>query len=128
VTRLLWVCLGGAFGTGCRYLLAGAMIRAFGPGFPSGTLAVNLLGSFVAGALTQAGPWLGPPDGELRLALTIGVLGGFTTYSAFNSETLILAQRGAFGTAALYGSVTVVGCLITGLLGIAVGKNGLAAL
>lgn len=127
MTRFLWVCLGGAFGTGCRYLLAGAMIRTFGPAFPSGTLAVNLLGSLVAGALTQAGPWLGAPDSDLRLAVTIGVLGGFTTYSAFNSETLVLAQRGALAVAAGYGALTVIGCLLMGLLGMALGRSWLAA-
>lgn len=123
MTRLLWVCLGGAAGTACRYLLSGWLIGTLGAAFPWGTITVNVLGAFLAGALSQAGGWLGPPGGELRVALTTGVLGGFTTYSAFNTETLALVQRGALSTAALYLSATVIGCLVAGIAGIALGRT-----
>jgi CrcB protein len=88
-----------------------------GTAFPYGTLAVNLIGSFALGAIM----WivlhtalLGP---DTRLALTTGVLGGFTTYSAFNFETLQLLQERAWRVAALYVGLTLLGCLLVGWLG-----------
>jgi fluoride exporter len=96
VSRFLWICIGGAAGTGARYLLSGWTLAAFGTGFPWGTLAVNVIGSFLLGLLVQVGlatPVLSP---TLRLALTTGVMGGFTTYSSFNWETMRYIQDGAW--------------------------------
>ena len=86
MNRFFWICLGGAAGTGARYLLSGWTLAAFGVAFPWGTLSVNVIGSFLLGLLMPVGvatPLLSP---TLRLALTTGVMGGFTTYSTFNSE------------------------------------------
>src|SRR3954452_24123423 len=93
MARFLWICLGGAAGTGARYLLSGWLLRAAGPGFPWGTLAVNVLGSCLLGLIMQVPlpPALLPPT--LRLALTTGVMGGFTTYSTFTYETLQYLQQ-----------------------------------
>jgi CrcB protein len=121
MSRFLLVCLGGAIGTGARYLLGGWITTAVGPGFPWGTLTVNALGSFLMGALMQLalGDGLVPPD--VRVVLAVGVLGGFTTYSSFNHETLALLQRGAW-PAAGYVAATLAGCLVLGLLGVAAGR------
>ena len=91
--RFLFVCLAGALGTGCRYLLSGWVPRLLGPAFPWGTLFVNVSGSFLLGLLMQLAlsTDLVPPD--LRVVLGIGFLGGFTTYSSFNYETLRLLEE-----------------------------------
>ena len=118
MSRFLWICAGGAFGTGARYLLSGWALAALGPSFPYGTLAVNLIGSFCIGLLMQIGvatPILSP---TARLTLTTGVMGGFTTYSTFNYETLRYVQQGAWGMAALNVVITVFACLIAGGLGL----------
>lgn len=122
MTRFLWICLGGAAGTGARYLLSTWIAQAAGGGFPVGTLAVNLIGSFLLGLVMHVAiaTDLLPP--ALRLALATGVLGGFTTYSSFNYETLRLMEGGAWPLAALNVAATVAGCLVAGLLGLALGR------
>ena len=126
MTRFLLVCLGGAVGTGARCLLSGWVADAAGHAFPWGTLAVNVLGSFLLGAILFAFP---APEGlsvTRRDALTTGVMGGFTTCSTFNHEATRSLREGAFGTAGLYVAVTLVACLVPGLAGIALGR-GLAS-
>ncbi len=120
--RLLWVCLGGAFGSGARYLLSGWVLERFGPAFPSGTLAVNVIGSFLLGALMFLGIEAGMLSPPLRLALTTGVLGGFTTYSTFSYETMRYLQDGAWMLALLNVAITVVACLLASLLGWGLGQ------
>ena len=123
MNRFLWICLGGAAGTGARYLLSGWTLAALGVGFPYGTLAVNVLGSFCVGLLMQVGvatPLMSP---TLRLALTTGVMGGFTTYSAFNYETMRYAQDGAWRLALGNIAVTLVACLAAGFAGLALGRS-----
>lgn len=93
--RLLWVCLGGAVGTGTRYLVALWANERFTPGFPWGTLLVNTLGCFLIGLVMQLSLALSSFPPTLRFALTTGFLGGLTTYSAFSWETAELMQRGA---------------------------------
>ena len=117
MARLFWICLGGAFGSGARYLLSGWVLDRFGPAFPSGTLAVNTIGSFLLGALMFLGVEAGMLSPTLRLALTTGVMGGFTTYSTFSYETMRYLQDGAWALALLNVLVTVVGCLVACFLG-----------
>ena len=119
---LLLVCLGGAVGSGLRYLVSGWTLRWLGTGFPWGTLAVNVLGSFLLAALMEAHlrGWSVPS--ELRVTLAVGVLGGFTTYSTFNFETMRSLESGAWALAAANAAATLVGCLAAGVLGIAVGR------
>ncbi len=114
--RFCLVCLGGAFGTGARYLLGLWAARTFGPGFPVGTLIINATGSFLIVIIMALSLDRGiiPPD--LRLVLTTGVMGGFTTYSAFNYETLRLFADGSRAFAMLYLGGTVFGCLAAGML------------
>jgi CrcB protein len=120
--RFLWICLGGAAGTGARYLVSLWALRAAGPGFPWGTLAVNVVGSFLLGALMQVAlttDLIGP---TLRLGLTTGVMGGFTTYSTFNYETLAYLQRSEGLLAFANLAATVLLCLAAGALGLAAGR------
>ncbi len=122
MSRFFWICFGGAVGTGARYLLSGWALDALGTAFPFGTYAVNVIGSFCVGFLMQVGlttPLLSP---TLRLALTTGVMGGFTTYSTFNYETIRYIQDGAWPLAATNVLVTVTGCLLAGFLGLAAGR------
>ena len=98
MARFFLICAGGAIGTGARYLLATAVTRAFG-NFPFGTLAVNVIGSFLASVLMVLALEKSALSQDLRLILVTGVMGGFTTYSSFNYETLHLAQAGAGGLA-----------------------------
>jgi CrcB protein len=122
VNRLFWICLGGAAGTGARYLLSGWLLAALGMAFPYGTLAANLIGSFLLGAIMHVAlttNWIAP---TLRLALTTGIMGGFTTYSTFNYETLQYLRQEAWGLVAWNLGATVVGCLAAGMAGLALAR------
>jgi len=122
MTRFLWICLGGAAGTGARYLLSGWLARTAGPGFPWGTLAVNVLGSFLLGLIMQVALAAETFPPTLRLALTTGVMGGFTTYSTFNYETLQYFQQDEWLLGLANLGVTVAACLIAGVLGLFAGR------
>jgi CrcB protein len=115
--RFLWICLGSAVGGGARYLVSGWALKAFGPALPYGTLAVNLLGSFLLAGLMYAGVEKAVVSPTVRLALTVGVMGGFTTYSTFSYETMKQLQDGAWAMAITNVLVTVVGCLLACVLG-----------
>ena len=100
MSKLIWIALGGLLGTLCRYGLSAWLDGRSQSPFPYGTLAVNLLGCFVAGflfpLLEQA-----TVTPELRLAVFTGILGGFTTFSAYGLQTVILATGGLWSMAAL---------------------------
>ncbi len=117
MTHLLLVAAGGAIGASCRHLFGMVAMRLFGTGFPYGTLGVNILGSFMMGALIA---WLAfRAEGagqDLRLFVATGVLGGFTTFSAFSLETVLLWERGEAGLAALYIALSVM-LSVAGLAG-----------
>jgi len=117
MARLLWICLGSAVGGGARYLLSSWLLKLLGAAFPYGTLTVNLLGSCLMGGLMYAGMEAVALSTTLRLALTTGVMGGFTTYSAFSYETLRLFQDGRWGVAVGNVLVHIFGCLLACLLG-----------
>jgi CrcB protein len=120
--RFLWICLGGALGTGARYLLSGWLTKVWGSGFPIGTLAVNVIGSFLIGAIMQVALTTDLVSPALRLFLTTGIMGGFTTYSAFNYETLRLLEDNAWGLGAANIAMTLVSCLLAGVLGVLTGR------
>jgi fluoride exporter len=107
----LFVALGGAVGSVARYAAQSYALLRFGDRFPSGTLLVNLLGAALMGLL------VGAASGRSSTALVFlgtGVLGGFTTYSAFNQEMLNLAVRGEPVKAFGYAAATVLGALLLG--------------
>ncbi|SEQ18475.1 fluoride efflux transporter CrcB [Thalassovita taeanensis] len=123
-TTLLQVALGGAFGASLRYLAGIAIFRFVGPGFPLGVMAVNILGSGVMGALIV---YLGQKGlSHLNPLLMTGVLGGFTTFSAFSLEAYTLFERGAVGQAAMYVGLSVVLSLAALVVGVNLMRGVLA--
>lgn len=112
------VFVGGGIGAVCRHGVNIAAARVLGIGFPWGTLVVNVVGSFVMGVLAG---WFALKAGagwpqHLRLFLTTGFLGGFTTFSAFSLDAAVLWERGAQAAAAGYVAASV-GLAILGLFG-----------
>jgi CrcB protein len=122
VERFVVICLGGAIGTGLRYLTSGVAARWLGADFPYGTLIVNVVGSFLIGLIQQVGMASLLIPETTRLFLTVGIMGGLTTYSSFSYETVRLAQIGAWGQAWVNVLVTTALCLSVCFLGIAVGR------
>jgi len=116
--HLLAVAAGGAVGASLRWLLAGAVQRAAGGAFPWGTFAVNALGSFALGFLFVYLIERSTTGELLRLAVTVGLLGAFTTFSTYSLESIRLMLSGAFGLAAanVLGQVFV--CLVLTWLGV----------
>ena len=118
VRLLVAIAIGGALGSLARHLVATQVYHWTGAGFPWGTVAVNVAGSFVIGALAGAMALFWSPSAELRAFLTVGFLGGFTTFSAFSMDAMLLIERGRADLAFAYmaGSVVVaVGALFAGL-------------
>jgi CrcB protein len=115
--RFFWICLAGAAGTGARYLVAQWAAQRFGSAFPYGTLIVNLFGCFAIAAVMHAALTLSWSP-ALRTVITIGFIGGLTTYSSFNYETSRLIEQGALGTAVLNAAATLVGAFAAGWLGV----------
>jgi fluoride exporter len=120
---LVWVCVGGAVGSGARYLVTTWVGERSGTGWPWSTLTVNVVGSFLLGFLVQRFAGSEAVSPLVRLTLTTGVLGGFTTYSAFNQETLALFERGEALRAGLYVLATLTGCLVAGVAGTSIGRS-----
>lgn len=97
--NLMLVALGGAVGASGRYGLSHLTFRQFGPGFPVGTLAANILGSAAMGLLVGWLAFRGAESSQsLRLFLGVGLLGGFTTFSAFSLESYLMLEKKAFGS------------------------------
>ena len=118
---LLLVMLGGALGAGARHLTGRATLALFGPGFPYGTLTVNLVGGLAMGLL--AGTLMRTGASEAwRLFLGVGVLGGFTTFSAFTLDAVTLYQRGAGAVALGYVLCSVLGSVAALLAGLALAR------
>ncbi|MFS2318038.1 fluoride efflux transporter CrcB [Maricaulis sp. D1M11] len=117
---LLLIGAGGALGAISRHLVGQLALRLVGPGLPWGTLAVNLVGSLAMGVLIGALAAWGKTDTHwLRHAAGIGFLGGFTTFSAFSLELVVMLERKAWGMALAYMSVSVVlsaGAVMAGLM------------
>ncbi|WP_094020884.1 fluoride efflux transporter CrcB [Maliponia aquimaris] len=116
MTPIVQVALGGALGASARYMTGVATARLLGKGFPWGTLIVNILGSFLMGVLVIALLHLG--GNRYAPLLMTGVLGGFTTFSAFSLDAVTLYERGQVGLAAGYVGASVVlsiGALFAGL-------------
>ena len=120
--RVLLVAVGGALGSAVRYVVATAALTWIGPTFPWGTLAVNLVGSFLIGFVQQLATEAFVIGEDTRLLLTTGVMGGLTTYSAFDYETTTLLQTGAPLSALANIGATLVACFAAGLLGIALAR------
>ena len=121
---LIYVALGGALGATARYLTGLGAVRLMGHGFPYGTLTVNVVGSFLMGAIVVLlGHW-----GANRYAplLMTGLLGGFTTFSAFSLDAVTLYERGAVGLAATYVTASVVLSLAALFAGLILARSVIA--
>ncbi|HAM00605.1 MAG TPA: fluoride efflux transporter CrcB [Acidimicrobiaceae bacterium] len=120
--RGLWVGVAGFFGAMSRYWLDGWVTRLAGGGFPWGTLAVNISGCFVIGLLTTVLTERILPHPTVRVAVTVGFVGAYTTFSTFAYESLRQIQDGALGLAV----ANVVGSVVIGVaaawLGVVAGR------
>lgn len=114
-----YVFLGGGMGSVLRWLTGLGAARLFGADFPYGTLAVNLIGCAVMGVFARV--IVSPDAGDARLLLMTGLLGGFTTFSAFALDSANLVLRDANGAAFLYVGLSVVGCLAAVAFGLWLG-------
>jgi CrcB protein len=103
---VLWVALGGGLGSALRYLVSNMVAKSADGAVGSGTIAVNVTGALVLGFLAR---FLAPPHGSptLYLALTVGVCGGYTTFSAFSLDMFTMIERGQAGRAILYALASV---------------------
>jgi fluoride exporter len=121
VKLYLAIMAGGALGSAGRYVLTVWLTARLGEVFPWGTLAVNMLGSFAIGFLAALMVPVGPLGASetLRVFLLVGVLGGFTTFSSFSLQTVLLLQSGQWLAAAGNIALSVLGCLLATILGLA---------
>lgn len=108
MNHILLVAIGGALGSVSRYLIGLATLRWFGPNFPWGTLAVNIIGGLAIGVFAELIARRFDGSAELRLFIVTGILGGFTTFSAFSLEVTAMAERGDYLTALTYVLTSVI--------------------
>ena len=120
MSMLFAVAGGGAIGSVTRYLI-GVVLQRAGNGFPVSTLLINVVGSFLIGVFSRL---FDAPDHNpvLRVALIVGICGGFTTFSTFSAETVTLLQQGRAGRAALYVTVSLVAGVLATFAGLMVGR------
>ncbi len=113
------IALGGALGAVGRYALSSQITHWIGPGFPWGILLVNLVGCFVMGVIAELGALSLNLSPEMRAFLTTGILGGFTTFSAFALDSAVMIERGDWGATVLYVSASVLGSILALFAGLA---------
>lgn len=118
------IALGGAFGAMGRHFVALRMAHWLGSGFPWGTLTVNVVGSVVLGALVGVLTHGWSPSLEIRGFLVVGMLGAFTTFSAFSLDTILLIERGEIVLAAGYVGIS----MVLAISGLFVGLRGVEAI
>ncbi len=114
--------LGGGIGAVSRYGLSGLVQRVSGAAFPLGTMSVNVLGSLFIGLIISLSDRFLIITPNVKIFITIGALGGFTTFSTFSYETIALMQDGEIIAVSLNVAVTVIGCLAAAWAGIMLGK------
>ena len=116
--HLVLVAIGGAVGSSLRHLVNLAALRFIGPGFPWGTLVINIVGSFAMGVFIEILVRRLGTSNEVRLFIATGVLGGFTTFSAFSLDFAVLWERGASIPALAYLLASVVGAIVALFVGL----------
>lgn len=119
----LLVMLGGAIGSGARYWTGRWMLALLGPGFPYGTLTVNLIGGLAMGLLVGVLSRVAGGSEGVRLFVAVGVLGGFTTFSSFALDVVTLTERGAVLAALGYTLVSVTGAIAALYAGLAAARS-----
>ncbi|MER8447735.1 fluoride efflux transporter CrcB [Mesorhizobium sp. M1066] len=115
--NLLLVVVGGGIGAGIRHLTNIGALRLVGPNYPWGTMAINVIGSFAMGLFIASMMRRGGSN-EVRLFVATGILGGFTTFSAFSLDFATLWERGATLPALAYALASVIGAIIALFLGL----------
>ena len=105
---ILYAAFGGAIGAAARYSVNMTTLKLFGHGFPWGTVIVNVTGSFIMGVLIAIMALAWTTSQEMRVFLTTGILGGFTTFSAFSLDFVALFERKEYGLAFAYAGGSVV--------------------
>lgn len=117
--HLLLVAAGGAIGAAIRHLFNLGALRIVGPSFPWGTMTINIIGSFIMGAFIEMlSRRYGGASTELRLFVATGILGGFTTFSAFSLDFATLWERGDVVPAVGYALASVIGAILALFLGL----------
>ena len=122
VKTLILVGFGGMLGSIARFVVGYALHRPVPTGFPYGTFAVNVLGCFAIGVifgLSERWAW---PTPEWRLFLATGFCGGFTTFSAFSYESVVLLEQNDYATFILYAALSFAVCLAVTFLGLVISK------
>ena len=114
---------GGAVGALLRYWVSTGVYQLLGRGFPWGTLAVNVIGSFLMGLLFVLFLERSMVSGELRGAVLVGLLGAFTTFSTFSIETLALIEQADYLKALLNAVLSIVVCILACWAGLALGRQ-----
>ncbi|MER8572835.1 fluoride efflux transporter CrcB [Mesorhizobium sp. M1338] len=115
--NLLLVVVGGGIGAGIRHLTSMGALRLVGPNYPWGTIVINIVGSFAMGLFIAILARRGGSN-ELRLFVATGILGGFTTFSAFSLDFATLWERGVTLPAFGYALASVIGAIIALFLGL----------
>lgn len=118
MNMVFWVAAGGAIGASARYLVGVGAARLLGSGFPWGTLIVNVLGCFLMGILIEAAALKLSLSNEMRTFLATGILGGFTTFSAFSLDFAVLWERKETAAALAYLGSSVVFSVLALFLGL----------
>lgn len=118
MSTVLWVAIGGAFGSAARYGIAGAVNFRYQPW---GTVVVNVLGALILGVLV--GIWGFKADTELRVGLAVGLLGGFTTFSTFAVDAIQLWEAGNPAAAITSVAATLIAGIGAAVAGVAVGRS-----
>ncbi len=116
--HLVLVAVGGAIGASIRHVVNLAALRLVGPNFPWGTMAINIAGSFAMGVFIELLARRFNASNELRLFVATGILGGFTTFSAFSLDFAVLWERGSTVPALGYAAASVVGSILALFLGL----------
>jgi CrcB protein len=116
--HLVLVAVGGAIGAALRHLVNMGSLRLVGPGYPWGTMAINIVGAFAMGVFIELLARRFNASNELKLFVATGVLGGFTTFSAFSLDFAVLWERGAARPALGYVLASVIGSILAIFLGL----------
>lgn len=124
MNQLIAISLGGAFGAVFRFLISSGVYHWLGRGFPYGTLAVNIIGSFLIGLMTEALILQRVALSlEYRAAILVGLFGSLTTFSTFSLDTLMLIEQGQFSKASINILISVFVCLLAVWIGLTIGKT-----
>lgn len=122
IAKILLLAVAGGAGAVSRYLLAGAVQRLAGSGFPLGTFAVNMIGSFLFGLLWGLFEHRLPLGGQARIVILTGFMGAFTTFSTFAFETATMVQHGQGWLALINAGGQIILGLVLVMLGMGVGR------